>query len=101
MNIKLCGYTCEHNKGGVCQITYCVKQPYITTKTDEPLQEKIQIFTRYQDPTIEEYKKEIDRLNNIINALEKELKDIYVSEYSLTEKEINNKLKALKVGDKE
>ena len=31
----------------------------------------IQTFTRWIDPTIEEQKKEIDRLNNVINELEK------------------------------
>ena len=35
----------------------------------------IEIFTRWVDPTIEEYKKEIDRLNNIIDELEKALKE--------------------------
>lgn len=32
-----------------------------------------QIFARWIDPTIEEYKKEIERLNNIIEGLEDEL----------------------------
>ena len=31
-------------------------------------EENIQKFNRWQDPTIEEYKKEIERLNNNINA---------------------------------
>lgn len=30
----------------------------------------IEIITRWQDPTIEEYQREIERLNNIINELE-------------------------------
>ena len=35
----------------------------------------VEIFTRWQDPTIEEKDKEIDRLNNIISELEKWLKE--------------------------
>ena len=47
------------------------------TKTDEPLQTQIETLTRWQDPTIEEYKKEITRLNNIIEQV------IEYIEYSL------------------
>lgn len=47
---KICGYTCKHSKGGVCQITGCDKKIIMTTTT-EP-----QTLTRWQDPTIEEYK---------------------------------------------
>ena len=30
---KICGYSCEHNKGGVCQISSCVKQVTLSTTT--------------------------------------------------------------------
>ena len=30
---KICGYICEHNKSGVCQITGCTKSTYITNNT--------------------------------------------------------------------
>lgn len=33
----------------------------------------VEIITRWEDPTIEEFKKEIEKLNNIINELEKYL----------------------------
>lgn len=49
---KICGYTCEHNKGGVCQITSCDKKIVMTTTT-EP-----QVLTRWQDPTIDDLIKE-------------------------------------------
>lgn len=32
---KICGYTCKHSKGGVCQITGCDKK-IIMTSTTEP-----------------------------------------------------------------
>ena len=84
---KICGYSCEHNKGGVCQITMCDKKIVMTTTTNEPFEKRFNVkydeqgvekFTCWLDPTIEEYKKEINRLNNIISELEKTLKqDIY------------------------
>ncbi len=30
---KICSYSCEHNKGGVCQITGCIYKVIITTTT--------------------------------------------------------------------
>ena len=30
---RICGYSCEHNKGGVCQITMCDKNVKFTTIT--------------------------------------------------------------------
>lgn len=49
---EICGYSCEHNKGGVCQITNCDKKIMMTTTT-EP-----QVLTRWQDPTIDDLIKE-------------------------------------------
>lgn len=63
---KICGYNCEHNKGGICQITYCDKIGKMTTTTQEPV-----VLTRWIDPTIEEYKKEIERLKERIEYLER------------------------------
>ena len=43
--------------------------------------DKLETFTMWQEPTIEEYQKEIARLNKIIDELEKELKsdlDVYI-----------------------
>ena len=28
---KICGYSCPHNKGGICQITGCIYKIVITT----------------------------------------------------------------------
>ncbi len=61
-------------------------------------EEGLQKFNRWQDPTIEEYKKEIERLNNIINELERHIKtlvyqDIYGEQIIDS---ILNKLKELK-----
>lgn len=31
---KICGYSCEHNKSGVCQISVCDKKLYMLDKTE-------------------------------------------------------------------
>lgn len=31
---KICGYSCEHNKSGVCQISVCDKKSIISDKTE-------------------------------------------------------------------
>ena len=49
---KICGYSCEHNKSGVCQISVCDKRTIMSDKTET------QIFTRYIDPTITKLQQE-------------------------------------------
>ena len=61
----------------------------------------METLTRWQDPTIEQQKKEIDRLNNIINELEQWLKsvDTVVNEDNISYIEYNlilDKLQELK-----
>lgn len=90
---KICGYSCEHNKGGVCQITMCDKQIYITNRTNEQKQikskENITIiktlnnFGRVPEQhelldEIETLQQELQGKDNIINELEKWLEyEIY------------------------
>ena len=31
---KICGYSCEHNKSGICQISVCDKRPIMSDKTE-------------------------------------------------------------------
>lgn len=124
---KICGYICEHNKGGVCQITICDKQPYMTTTTitnnnscgirisnediststgkiiingveitDVKSWEKVISISEEKD-------KEIERLNNIINELEKWLKEEnYKDEdfWCINSVEVLDKLKELKENNK-
>lgn len=61
---KICGYNCEHNKGGICQITYCDKIGKMTTTTQEPI-----VLTRWIDPTIEELKTQLQQKENIIKEV--------------------------------
>lgn len=51
---------------------------YLTgAKNFEDFQKRVETYTRWQDPYIEEYKKEIERLNNIINNFNKLIDDLY------------------------
>jgi hypothetical protein len=34
---KICGYNCEHNKSGVCQITGCSKKSYMSDTPETEL----------------------------------------------------------------
>lgn len=51
---KICGYSCEHNKSGVCQISVCDKT-------------EVQTFTRYIDPTITKLQQENQKYKEVIN----------------------------------
>ena len=60
---KICGYNCEHNKSGVCQISVCDKKQHMSDKTE------VQTFTRYIDPTITELQQENKQLKYNWNKL--------------------------------
>lgn len=75
---KICGYSCEHNKSGVCQISVCDKKSYMSDKTE------VQTFTRYIDSTITELLQENKQLKedikNIIKILDKNCDDLEATE---------------------
>lgn len=60
---KICGYSCEHNKSGVCQISVCSKKSHMSDKTE------VQTFTRYIDPTITELQQENKQQSEKIGKL--------------------------------
>lgn len=60
---RICGYSCEHNKSGICQISVCDKKSNISDKTE------VQTFTRYIDPTITELQQENKQLKDNWNKL--------------------------------
>ena len=66
---KICGYSCEHNKSGVCQISVCDKQLIMSDKTE------VQTFTRYIDTTIAELQQENKRLKDNWNKLKEYCKE--------------------------
>ena len=59
---KICGYSCEHNKSGVCQISVCDKKLIMSDKTE------VQTFTRYIDTTITKLQQENKKLNGAIQT---------------------------------
>ena len=96
------------NKPSKCKNCQWYGKPYwsIINPCDSCPMENVETFTRWVDPTIEEKDKEIKRLNNIINELEKWLKED--KEYAMNNFEcgrcfnmfnILDKLKELKGGE--
>lgn len=75
---KICGYSCEHNKSGVCQISVCDKSPIMSDKTE------VQTPTRYIDTTITKLQQENKQLKedikNIIKILDKNCDDLEATE---------------------
>lgn len=67
------------DKPSKCKNCQWYGKPYwsIINPCDNCPMENIQTFTRWQDPTIDEYKKEIDRLNSIIEEIEDFIRDEY------------------------
>lgn len=61
---KICGYSCEHNKSGVCQISGCDKKSIMSDKTE------VQTFTRYIDPTITKLQQENKQLKEKLDKYE-------------------------------
>ena len=72
MNNKICGYNCEHNKGGVCQITMCDKQPTFSTTTNymQVIEGTELYYKWYVEKLLNEKQQEIERLEGIINEIE-------------------------------
>ncbi len=70
---KICGYSCEHNKGGVCQITMCDKQPTFSTTTENYMQ-VIDGTGMYYEWYVKHLQQELQRKDNIINELKEYLK---------------------------
>lgn len=81
---KICGYSCEHNKGGVCQIPVCDKKLIMSDKTE------VQMPIRYIDTAVTELQQNkqlrdnIRQMDNSIDKLQKQL---------IKEKDNWNKLK--------
>lgn len=80
---KICGYSCEHNKGGVCQITRCIKMPLFTTTTYEPLRQQISNFQKENGVKVDDnlllrklyeenikYKEVLDKIKEKVNQYE-------------------------------
>lgn len=59
---KICGYSCEHNKSGVCQISVCDKRTIMSDKTEA------QMFTRYIDTTITKLQQENKQLKDELKS---------------------------------
>lgn len=53
---EICGYSCEHNKNGICQISVCSKKSNMKDKTETELFRE----TWYEISQIRNYNKKIN-----------------------------------------
>ena len=67
------------DKPSKCKNCQWYGKPYwsIINPCDNCPMENVETFTRWIDPTIEEQKKEIDRLNNIINKAKIKIESMF------------------------
>ena len=91
---RICGYSCQHNKGGVCQITICDKNLIISNKTSSnPMNfvscsQKIitKIISNQEKETLKVIERYCEENNIIPNIIEKEKLDLVlrlrVAEYN-------------------
>ena len=68
------------NKPSKCKNCQWYGKPYwsIINPCDNCPMENVEKFTHWVDPTIEQKDKEIERLNNIIDELEKDLEEVFI-----------------------
>lgn len=60
---KICGYSCEHNKNGICQISVCSKKSNMKDKTETELFRE----TWYEISQIRQLQQENKQLKEKIN----------------------------------
>ena len=70
---KICGYSCEHNKSGVCQISVCSKKSNMKDKTETELFRE----TWYEISQIRQLQQENKQLKEIIKENTILVKDEY------------------------
>lgn len=92
---KICGYSCEHNKSGVCQISVCDKRPIMSDKTEIK-----HLSQSYYDLHEKYYKlqQENQSLKERINKLQEELNEenLECSKYAIEFNDLKEKNKQLK-----
>ena len=82
---KICGYSCEHNKSGVCQISGCDKKSIILDYTIapnsdiKPLLDKLEQENKILKENAENNDKVVDKVNwenQLLKKENKQLKDL-------------------------
>ena len=66
---KICGYSCEHNKNGICQISVCSKKSNMKDKTETELFRE----TWYEISQIRQLQQENKQLKDNWNKLKKDI----------------------------
>ena len=75
---KICGYNCEHNKSGVCQITGCSKKSYMSDKTETELFRETWYDINQIRQLQQENKQLKEKIKKVIRMLEIQIEAIKV-----------------------
>lgn len=75
---KICGYSCEHNKSGVCQITGCSKKSYMSDKTETELFRETWYDINQIRQLQQENKQLKEKIKKVIRMLEIQIEAIKV-----------------------
>lgn len=88
---KICGYSCEHNKGGVCQISVCDKKSNMQASCEASItnpKKQLEFYKQLSEQLQQENKK-LKMINEEYERLNKEnyrgFKIINVQEYDIYE----------------
>lgn len=90
---KICGYNCEHNKSGVCQISSCDKHVYITNNTSD-----ISIRRKAIKYEIDNYKQALNEIREYVlnnSAIPRYKKHLAINDNSIFTGNINDILKII------
>lgn len=74
---EICGYSCEHNKNGICQISVCSKKSNMKDKTETELFRE----TWYEISQIRQLQQENKQLKDNWNKLKEYIKETKLKEF--------------------
>ena len=75
---RICGYRCEHNKSGICQISVCDKKSNMQASYETSItnpEKQLEFYKQLSEQLQQENKQLKDNWNKLKKWLEKELGD--------------------------
>lgn len=91
---EICGYSCEHNKNGICQISVCSKKSNMKDKTETELFRE----TWYEISQIRQLQQENKQLKDNWNKLKEYAKEIISTDNELYGTDLLDKMQKLEQG---
>ncbi len=76
---RICGYRCEHNKSGICQISVCDKKSNMQASCEASItnpKKQLEFYKQLSEQLQQENKKQKEVIDKINNYIEKETKSM-------------------------